>query len=143
MICNLSNLVKNNFALWSYSLHYKINDRSADQQINNVLCFIFCLTQNIKDTLKSTLDALYSSCHLEASRDSISKSSKVFRVDLKFLRKKLTSSSKRSRPLAVFKKRVYVRFHRMYGSKACSLSKEKRILLTTTCIDENSSIYWK
>lgn len=101
---------------------------------NNVLHFTLIMTkalskwlrtgvikQNIKNTLKSTIDALHNCCTLKVTRESLYNSlrdilynDKVFREEseihtrvFSWLEEKNVSSPKQSSPFAVFKKRAY------------------------------------
>ncbi|RHZ77811.1 hypothetical protein Glove_172g53 [Diversispora epigaea] len=84
------------------------------------------IKQNIKSTLKSTIDSLHSACPLKVSREIISKSlrdilhNKVFReqseIHTRIFNWFEENPSKPSRPYAVFKKRVYS--SAFFGSKA-------------------------
>ncbi|RHZ80838.1 hypothetical protein Glove_131g49 [Diversispora epigaea] len=85
------------------------------------------IKQNIRSTLKSTINSLHSACPLKVSRENISKSLRDILHKDKFFREKSEihtrifnwfekNPSKPSKPYAVFKKRVYS--SAFFGSKA-------------------------
>ncbi|CAJ0640951.1 9441_t:CDS:2 [Entrophospora sp. SA101] len=102
------------------------------------------IKQNIKSTLKSTIDPLHDVCPLKVSREIISKSlhdiickDKVFREQSEIHNRIFNwfeekNSSEPSRPYAVFKKRVYSSV--FFGSKVFTIPTKTENHFSTWCM---------